>query len=270
MGDRLADQLPGPVMAIGGAEDKFRERTILATFLTLAGGHEARLVIVPTASSIETAGERYKAIFLEMGARSANISFIQDREMANHPSTVTDYENATGIFMTGGNQLRLSTRIGGTLVERAIKQRWQSGAIVGGTSAGASILSSHMVAFGTSGPTPRQRMATMVAGFGLVEHSVIDQHFRQRDRIGRLMALISGSPILLGYGIDEDTAAVFGPHGTVDVIGRHSVTIIDGSAMFTDYPDIKGHGGITVSGAIFHSLAAGRRFDLQTRRMIRL
>jgi cyanophycinase len=257
-------------MAIGGAEDKFRERAILSTFLTLAGRHEARIAIIPTASSIETAGERYKAIFLELGARSAHIAYIHDRAHANDPACAGTFTEATGIFMTGGNQLRLSTKIGGTLVEQQIKRRWKSGAVIAGTSAGASILSSHMVAFGTSGPTPRQRMAQMVAGFGLVEHTVIDQHFRQRDRTGRLLSMIAGSPSLLGIGVDEDTAAVFGPDGTIDVIGRHSITIIDGSKMFTDYPEIKGHGGITVSGAVIHSLAPGRRFNHRTRQMIQL
>ena len=265
-----SERPPGSVMAIGGAEDKFRERAILSTFLTLAGRHNARVAIIPTASSIESAGERYKAIFLELGSRSAHIAYIHDREHANDPEVAEVFANATGVFMTGGNQLRLSTRIGGTLVEDAIKDRWRKGAVVAGTSAGASILSSHMVAFGTSGPTPRQRMAQMVAGFGLVEHCVIDQHFRQRDRTGRLMSMIAGSPSLLGVGVDEDTAAVFGPSGTIDVIGRHSVTIMDGSAMFTDYPEIKGYGGITVSGAVVHSLTAGRRFDCNSRRLIHL
>ena len=113
-------------------------------------------------------------------------------------------------------------------------------------------------------------MAHMVAGFGLVDQTVIDQHFRQRDRTGRLMSLIAGSPALLGVGVDEDTAAIFGPYGTIDVVGRHSVTIIDGSAVFTDFPEIKGHGGITVSGAVMHSLTAGRRFDCNARRMVHL
>src|SRR5688572_7288264 len=166
-------------MAIGGSEDKFRERAILSTFLMLAGSHNARIAIIPTASSIESAGERYKAIFLELGARSAHIAYVHDREHANAESTCEPFQGATGIFITGGNQLRLSTRLGGTRVETAIKDCWRQGAVVAGTSAGASILSSHMVAFGVSGPTPRQRMAQMVAGFGLVDRAVIDQHFRQ-------------------------------------------------------------------------------------------
>ena len=270
MTNERAEQIPGSVMAIGGAEDKFRERSILSTFLMLAGSSEARIAIIPTASSIESAGERYKAIFLELGAQSAHIAFVRDRDHANDPGWTNAFANVSGVFMTGGNQLRLSTRIGGTFIEQQIKQCWRNGATVAGTSAGASILSSHMIAFGTSGPSPRQRMAHMVAGFGLVQQAVIDQHFRQRDRTGRLMSLVAGSPSLLGVGIDEDTAAIFGPHGTIDVVGRHSVTIIDGSSLYTDFAEIKGHGGITVSGAVIHSLTAGRRFDCNARRMMHL
>ncbi|HYP60639.1 MAG TPA: cyanophycinase [Thermomicrobiales bacterium] len=265
-----ANGRPGPVMAIGGAEDKFRERAILSTFMALSGMAEARIVIIPTASSIESAGERYKGIFLEFGARSAHIAFVHDRDHANEPEWTTVFEQATGIFITGGNQLRLSTRLGGTTVEQEIKRAWRGGATVAGTSAGASILSSHMVAFGASGPTPRQRMAQMVGGFGLVDQAVIDQHFRQRDRTGRLLSLVAGSPGLLGVGVDEDTAAVFGSEGTIDVVGRHSITIIDGSRMYTDYPEVRGFGEITVSGAVIHSLTAGRRFDSRNRRMMQL
>lgn len=257
-------------MAVGGAEDKFRERMILSTFLELAGHQDASIAIVPTASSIESAGERYKAVFLELGARSAQIAYIHDREHANRVESCEAFLDATGVFITGGNQLRLSTKLGGTLVESAIKDCWRQGGTIAGTSAGASILSSHMVAFGVSGPSPRQRMAQMVAGFGLVDRAVIDQHFRQRDRTGRLLSMLSGSPTLLGIGVDEDTAAVFGPEGTIDVIGKHSVTIIDGSRMFTDYPEVRGHGGITISGAVIHSLTPGRRFDITSRSLVQL
>ena len=108
----------------------------------------------------------------------------------------------------------------------------------------------------------------MVAGFGLVPNVIIDQHFRQRDRIGRLLALVAANPGLLGMGVDEDTAALFGPDGAVEVVGRNSVTIVDGTHMYSDIFQVKGHGGITVSGAALHVLTAGRRFDLQRRELI--
>lgn len=258
----------GPVMAIGGAEDKLNDRIILSTFLQIAGGRDARIAVVPTASSIETAGERYKAIFLEMGAATADVLFIGSREDANGDAHIESLEQATGIFLTGGNQMRLSALVGGTRVAQMVKQRQEAGAIVAGTSAGASILSSHMVAYGASGETPRLRMAQMIAGFGLVPELIIDQHFRQRDRIGRLLSLVASNPGLLGVGIDEDTATLIDANGVLEVIGRHSVTIVDGHHMYSDVFQVKGHGGITVSGAMLHVLTPGRRFDLNARKLL--
>lgn len=258
----------GPIMAIGGAEDKFDDKIILSTFVQLAGGRAARIAVVPTASSIESAGERYKAIFLGLGADQAQVVYLADRRAADADAAVDQIRDATGIFLTGGNQLRLAAIVGGTRVMRLVLERNTAGAIVAGTSAGASILSSHMVAFGASGPTPRQRMANMVAGFGLVPGVILDQHFRQRDRIGRLLALVASNPGLLGMGIDEDTAALFDPDGAVEVVGRHSVTIVDGSHMYSDVFQVKGHGNITISGAVLHVLTPGHRFDLKTRHLL--
>jgi cyanophycinase len=257
----------GPVMAIGGAEDKLRDKLILSAFVNLSGGPEARIAILPTASSIEEAGERYKAIFLSLGARSADVLYLPDRFAAASPETVEVLDDVSGIFLTGGNQMRLASIVAGTPVARQVKARNKMGAVVAGTSAGASILSSHMVAYGASGPSPRMRMAQMTAGFDLVPGVVIDQHFRQRDRIGRLLALVAGSPGLLGIGIDEDTAAIF-TGDTMEVLGRHSVTIVDGTNIISDIHRVKAYGAITVSGAIIHVLAAGNRFDMVERRLI--
>jgi cyanophycinase len=259
----------GPIMAIGGAEDKLRDKLILATFVQLAGGRNAKIVIVPTASSIEMAGERYKALFLALGAEDVEVILLTNRDDANGDAPIELLQDATGIFLTGGNQMRLASIVGGTRVAGLVLERNRRGAVVAGTSAGASILSSHMVAFGQSGPTPRMRMAQMVAGFGLVPNVIVDQHFRQRDRIGRLLALVAASPSLLGVGIDEDTAALFGANGLVDVIGRNSVTIVDGSRMYSDVFQVKRHDAITVSNAILHVLTAGHRFDLATRQLVR-
>ncbi|HEY7030171.1 MAG TPA: cyanophycinase [Thermomicrobiales bacterium] len=258
----------GPIMAIGGAEDKLDDKIILSTFSQLAGGANARVAIMPTASSIESAGERYKALFLALGVRSADVVFIADREDANDDETIEALHDATGIFLTGGNQMRLSTIVGGTKAAALVRDRNDAGAVVAGTSAGASILSSHMVAFGASGETPRQRMAQMVAGFGLVPELIIDQHFRQRDRIGRLLMFVAANPGLLGVGIDEDTAALISGNSVLEVIGRNSVTIVDGTNMYSDIFQVKAHGGITISGAQLHILTAGRRFDLKNRRLL--
>ncbi len=258
----------GVLMAIGGAEDKMDDKVILSAFSHLAGGKKARIAIVPTASSIETAGLRYKAIFLGMGVESAEVVYIQNREDASSDDIIKELDTATGIFLTGGNQLKLSAMIGGTRFEECVRRRHQQGVVIAGTSAGASILSAHMVAGGAGGAVPKQRMAQMVAGFGLISDLIIDQHFRQRNRIGRLLTLVATNPGLLGIGIDEDTAAVFDTDGTMEVIGRHSVTIVDGSQMYSDIYRVKGHGEVTVSDARLHVLPAGRRFDLGTRALI--
>jgi cyanophycinase len=258
----------GRVMAIGGAEDKFDDKLILSTFVRIAGGPEARIAIVPTASSIESAGERYKAIFLSMGADQVDVVYIASREDANSDVPAEILEDATGIFLTGGNQMRLSVLMGGTRAAQVVRERHEEGAIVAGTSAGASILSSHMVAFGASGGTPKQRMVQMVAGFGLIPDLIIDQHFRQRDRIGRLLAMVAANPGLIGVGIDEDTAILTAPGGMLEVVGRNSVTIVDGSHMYSDIFQVKGHGGITISDARLHILTPGRRFDLKHRKLL--
>lgn len=258
----------GVLMPIGGAEDKLDDKIILSAFAQIAGGKSARIVVVPTASSIEAAGLRYKALFLGMGVESAEVVYIANRDDANGHAPLNLVQDATGIFLTGGNQMRLSAIIGGTRFEQLVRQRHMEGAVVAGTSAGASILSAHMVAYGASGATPKQRMAQLVAGFGLISNVIIDQHFRQRDRIGRLLALVASNPGLLGVGIDEDTAAMIDDAGVLEVIGRHGVTIVDGSEMYSDIFQVKGHGEITVSNAKLHVLTPGRRFDMNTRMLI--
>jgi cyanophycinase len=258
----------GPLMAIGGAEDKMDDKVILSSFAHFAGGKKARIAIVPTASSIEDAGIRYKALFLGMGVEEAEVVYIGGREDANADEPIQALDDATGIFLTGGNQVRLSVLIGGTRFEETVRRKHREGTVIAGTSAGASILSAHMVAGGAGGAVPKQRMAQMVAGFGLISNVIIDQHFRQRNRIGRLLALVATNPGLLGIGIDEDTAAVFHNDGHMDVIGRHSVTIVDGAHMYSDIFRVKGHGEVTVSNARLHVLPAGRAFDLNARSMI--
>ena len=151
---------------------------------------------------------------------------------------------------------------------RMIVERHRHGVIVAGTSAGASAISSHMVAFGTSGTTPKQRMTQMSAGLGLLPGVIIDQHFEQRNRIGRLLALIAQSPALLGLGVDEDTAALVSPSGLLEVIGKGSVTILDPARLETDAYEAKRHRPIMISGVVLHSLPAGYRFDLRKRRLL--
>jgi len=259
----------GHLLIIGGAEDKLRQRQILARFVALAGGADSRVAVVSTASSLgDEATELYASLFHQFGIPDVRGLRPLTREDANDPQAVELVADATGIFMTGGNQLRLSSVIGGTLLGRTIIDRHRHGVIVAGTSAGASAISTHMVAFGTSGTTPKQRMTQMSAGLGLLPGVVIDQHFEQRNRIGRLLALIAQSPALLGMGIDEDTAALVSPAGVLEVIGKGSVTILDPAKLQTDAYEVKRHRPMMVSGVILHSLPSGYRFDLRKRRLL--
>src|SRR3954470_4942355 len=192
---------PGPLLVIGCAEDKLRKRTILKEFVAACGGADARIALIPTASSLgDEVVEVYDALFRRLGAGEVVPVRPETREEAHDPDLVKAVGEATGIFMTGGNQLKLSAIICGTPVGDAILEAHRRGAVVAGTSAGASIQSSHMVAFGDGGATPKQRMTQVAAGLGLVGSAVIDQHFDQRNRYGRLLMIVAQSPQLLGIG----------------------------------------------------------------------
>ena len=259
----------GTVIVIGGAEDKIRDRIILNRFVTLAGGEEAIVCVISTASSLgHEAGERYRAVFSELGVRAVRPLHAMTRAQANDETFARAVRDATGIFLTGGNQLRLSSTLGGTRLAEAVLERFRHGAVIAGTSAGASAMSSHMIAFGASGATPKHRMAAIAAGLGVLPGVIVDQHFQQRNRLGRLLSLIAQNPSLLGLGVDEDTAGVVGPDLVLEVIGRGSVTVVDGAAAETDAWEVKGHRPVMISGVVLHSLPAGYRFDLRRRHRV--
>jgi cyanophycinase len=256
----------GTVIVIGGAEDKVRDRVILGRFVALAGGSDARIAVIATASSFGMeAGDRYRTVFAELGAAEVAPLNAVSRAQANDEHAARIIGESSGIFMTGGNQLRLSSMLGGTRLADAIMARFMAGAVVAGTSAGASAISSHMIAFGASGATPKHRMAQIAAGLGLLPGVIVDQHFQQRNRLGRLLSLIAQNPSLLGLGVDEDTAGVVGPDQVMEVIGRGSITVVDGAASETDAWEIRGHRPLMISGVVLHSLPAGYRFDLRRR-----
>jgi cyanophycinase len=256
-------------MIIGGAEDKVRDRVILNRFVSLAGGRDATIVVISTASSLGTeAGERYRQIFTELGVTTVRPLHAATRPQANDESVAVALRDATGVFLTGGNQLKLASQVGGTRLADAMLERFRHGAVMAGTSAGASAMSSHMIAFGASGATPKHRMAQIAAGLGMLPGVIVDQHFQQRNRLGRLLSLIAQNPSLLGLGVDEDTAGVVGPDHVMEVIGRGSITVVDGAASETDAWEVRGHKPLMISGVVLHSLPSGYRFDLRHRRRI--
>jgi cyanophycinase len=259
----------GPVMVIGGAEDKLRDKAILARFAKFAGGPEGHVVVISTASSMgDLATEAYRELFAGLGIEHVTGLRPDDREEAMDGAIAGALAQATGVFLTGGNQSRLAQVVAGTRLGDALFLAHDRGAVLAGTSAGASAMASHMVAFGRSGSTPKNRMAQLSAGLGILQGMVIDQHFEQRGRIGRLLAIVAGSPSLLGIGLDEDTCAVVHADQSLQVIGRGAVTIVDGSKVRTDAYRGKGYRPLMISGAVLHTLPSGYWFDLRTRRLL--
>jgi cyanophycinase len=259
---------PGLLMAIGGAEDKSRERLILRCFLEAAGGDDARIVVLATASEVPETGERYAELFYKLRTDDVDVLRIEGREdaLAAGQEAHDLLEYATGLFITGGSQLKLSSALGGTPIAETIRQRHAAGMVVAGTSAGASLLSEHMIALGDSGGTPRRRLVHMAQGLGLAPDLVIDQHFRRRDRLGRLLTALSYNPEPLGIGIDEDTAAIIEPGKTLSVLGAGAVLAVDASAMrFTDSWVVQRGQPVAMLGVKVDFLTSGCRYDLRRR-----
>ena len=259
-------------MIIGGAEDKLRRRSILTEFVAASGGEHARIAVIATASSLgPEVVEVYDALFRKLGAAEVVSVRPESRDDAHDPELVAQLAKATGVFMTGGNQLKLSAVICGTPFGEALVAAHRAGTVIAGTSAGARIQSSHMVAVGGPGSTPKQRMTQVAAGLGLLRSSVIDQHFDQRNRYGRLLMIVSQSPSLLGIGVDEDTAAVVEEvdgHELLRVIGKGAVTIFDPAHIVTNAYEAKRSSPLLASGVTLHVLPDGSTFDLTTRTLV--
>jgi cyanophycinase len=188
------------------------------------------------------------------------------RRDCQEPNRLSRLEEATGIFFTGGNQLRLTTLLGGTPIATMIRRRNAAGATVGGTSAGASILSEHMIAFGDEGSSVISGSVRLAPGLGLTNRFVIDQHFRQRDRLGRLITALAYNPFAIGIGLDEDTAVFIGPDETVEVEGSGGVTIVDATdSTFSSMDSVSEGQPVCMLGLKVHFLVAGATFNLSTR-----
>src|SRR3546814_8032265 len=193
----------GWIVPIGGAEDKEMRRRILKRFVQLCGGRDADIAIIPTASKLPDTGQRYEELFDRLEAGRARSIGFASREDGERDEYLRQLETATGIFFTGGNQLRISTIIGGTPAAKLIRERNARGVHVGGTSAGASILSDHMIAFGKEGSSPSAGSVRLAPGLGLTNRFIIDQHFSQRARLGRLVAALAFNPLPIGLGLDR-------------------------------------------------------------------
>lgn len=254
----------GWIIPIGG---KLLTPAILDRFIDLSGGGDAaRIAVIPTASSEPDMGTYFERVFERRGVRTVKALGFERRSDCDDGDWLEWLGTATGVFLTGGNQLKLSTILGGTPVAKLLRVRNAEGVHIAGTSAGAAYLSEHMIAFGDEGSTPRAGMVTMCAGLGLTNRTIVDQHFRQRDRLGRLLAALSYNPFCVGLGVDEDTAAFIAPDEDVEILGSGALTIVDPSDVdFTDVADARPGDVITMTGVRIHMLAAGASYNLHTR-----
>jgi cyanophycinase len=256
----------GWIVPIGGAENKENDRRILGRFVAVSGGKEADIVVIPTASRLHETGPRYETLFRELGAARVTVMDFDTRRDCQESNRLQRLEEASGIFFTGGNQLRLTTLLGGTPVAKLIRQRNAAGVTVGGTSAGASILSEHMIAFGDEGSSVISGSVRLAPGLGLTNRFVIDQHFRQRDRLGRLITALAYNPFAIGIGLDEDTAVFIGPDETLEVEGSGGVTVVDASEVsFSSMDRVTEGQPVCMLGLKIHILVAGATFNLHTR-----
>ena len=256
----------GWLVPIGGAENKENDRRILERFIRVSDGNDARIVVIPTASRMTETGPRYERIFEELGAAQVTIMDFDTRRDCQEPGRLRQIEDATGIFFTGGNQLRLTTLLGGTAVAKLIRARNAHGVTVGGTSAGASILSEHMIAFGDDGSSVISGSVRLAPGLGLTNRFIIDQHFRQRDRLGRLITALAYNPFAIGIGLDEDTAAFIGADEVIEVEGSGGVTLVDASdATYSSIAEAGDGKPVCMLGLRLHVLIAGATFNLHTR-----
>ncbi|GAB4499510.1 MAG: cyanophycinase [Anaerolineales bacterium] len=253
------------LMAIGGAINLAQPR-ILHEFYRRAGAESAHIVILPTASARPDAGQEYAELFAQFGLQQpAKILDVRTRQDALALKINGSLWDATGIFITGGNQGRITAAIGGTPLEGALHAALQRGAWIAGTSAGAAVLSAIMLAYGKSGPTPRVGMAQFTPGLGFSPNILFDQHFRQRDRIGRLLYAVAAHPGLLGVGVDENTAAIL-EEDTLHVLGSGALTVVDGRDITaTDIADLPSGAPVALAGARVHTLTEGCRFHIGTR-----
>ena len=256
----------GHLVIIGGHEDRQHGKEILTRFVELSGGENARIVVITAASQVaDEMWSMYDRAFGDLGVRQRFHLPLSSRQDANDEAKVRMVAEADGIFMTGGDQKRLLSIIGGTALDAemhtALKVR---GACIGGTSAGASAMSGHMLATGKTDLLPEKGAVSLGAGLGFLHRVVIDQHFSERQRLARLLSVVAQNPYLQGIGIDEDTALIVERGRGIEVVGEGSVTVVDGRTMDTNMADIRDRATPELIDVRLHLLPAGSRWYLPT------
>ncbi|MDQ7794409.1 MAG: cyanophycinase [bacterium] len=255
------------LLIIGGAEDHSDDCVILRRFVELAGDGDARILVVAAAAQRQAdAGDRYRRLFRDLGAGRVSVVAIPCRGAAEDPSAAREAGAATGVFFTGGDQLRLTTLLGGTRLFAALQAAHQSGMVVAGTSAGAAAMSDTMIVEGDSDDAPKKCTVKMAPGMGFLAKVVVDQHFAQRGRIGRLLSAIAQNPSVLGLGLDEDTAVEIEPDQPLWVVGSRTATVVDGQTIaHTNTSQSKPEEALAITGVTLHVLPSGYGYHLDKR-----
>jgi cyanophycinase len=264
--EEAVQNVRGPLIVIGGAEDKEADCQILNEVVRLSGGAAARLIVLTVASRFpQEVGDEYVRVFSRLGVPRVEAIDVRQREQAADPEILEAIEQATGVFFTGGDQLRIVNLIGGTELDRVLQRRHADGLVLAGTSAGAAMMSGTMILEGYSEVTPRVGHVQMGPGLELLHGVIIDQHFGQRGRSGRLLAALAQYPHQLGIGIDENTALIVQGE-EFEVIGCGAVAVYDaGGATYNDVLDKRRHEHVAICNVKLHVLTAGFRFNLQSR-----
>ena len=250
----------GHLLVIGGAEDKYNERRILKKFLELAGGDKAEILIVPVASDYpEFAADVYTQAFRNLGIANPRVLRATSRQDVVNANVEKLCEGITGIIMTGGDQMRLVSLLGGTkLAEKIRKLVRETDVVLAGTSAGAAAMSTSMIVRGEPTSHPHKNAVRLSPGLGFLKNIIIDQHFSERGRISRLITAVSFNPYNLGIGIDENTAIILDGKGKLEVYGQGSTTIVDGSQItFNEIAEVADNEAFSICGVQFHVLREG-------------
>ena len=259
----------GLLFIIGGAEDHEGDCTILREFVRWGGGRDATIAVLTAATSLpREVGDDYIRVFEKLGAKKVHVVNTEEREDSDRPEAIAAIEDSTAIFFTGGDQARIIELIKGTKLDAAIRQRQTQGAIVGGTSAGAAMMPNKMIVEGDSTSSPRVETVEMGAGMGFISGVIIDQHFAQRGRLGRLLSALLLEPADIGFGIDENTALIVdGDH--LKVLGEGTVTVVDEKeSNYNNLDKSLKDEALAIFGAKLHILPSGYEFNLQTRQPI--
>ncbi len=262
----------GELIIIGGAEDKYGESKILEEVVRLIGGRSAKMGIITTATQYPVeVGEDYRDVFFRLGVGECEIISIDSREEANLDDNADRIKEASGLFFTGGDQLRITSILGGTKVYNALLYSFNQGTPIIGTSAGAAAMSGTMIVEGNNNDAARKCTLKMAPGLKLLEGVIIDQHFDQRGRLGRLLCGVAENPGILGIGIDEDTAIKVYPEEYFEVLGTNAVTVIDGRTIKDiNVSELEPNEILTISNASLHVLSKGYGFNFKRRELINL